>query len=152
MPPSIRSRAARIAATVALIALAIVLFLLLRDGDDETAQPPAAQPAPTGGRERGGQRTSTLPEVTACASEITVRSGQPVGGVQELGCSHGDRVRIAVRSDIAEEVHVHGYDRSREVPAGGSTTLTFVADIEGAFEVELERSHVQIAELRVQPD
>jgi hypothetical protein len=48
-------------------------------------------------------------------------------------------------------VHVHGYDVSRDVPAGGSVRFGFPARPEGIFEVELEGRHVQIAELRVTP-
>ncbi|MGI9556757.1 MAG: hypothetical protein ACR2N5_02325 [Solirubrobacterales bacterium] len=82
---------------------------------------------------------------------IVVRDGAPVDGVAELEYSKGDDVRFRVRSDVAEEVHVHGYDIFMEVEAGGSVDFDFPADIDGIFEVELEGSHTQIAELRVNP-
>jgi hypothetical protein len=56
-----------------------------------------------------------------------------------------------VRSDAADEVHIHGYDLDKEVPANGSVSFSFPADIEGIFEVELHGSEKQIAELRVNP-
>ena len=61
------------------------------------------------------------------------------------------QVRFKVRSDAADEVHVHGYDVEEEVPAGGVASFSFPADIEGLFEVELHHSEAQIAELRVEP-
>ncbi|MET0305620.1 MAG: hypothetical protein ABW196_05255 [Solirubrobacterales bacterium] len=82
---------------------------------------------------------------------IVVRSGEPVGGVQELEYSAGDQIRFRVSSNQADEVHVHGYDVEEEIPAGGAATLSFPADIEGIFEVELHGSETQIAELRVNP-
>jgi hypothetical protein len=82
---------------------------------------------------------------------IVVKDGEPVGGVQELEYSAGEEVRFTVRSDVADEVHVHGYDVEKEIPAGGSAALSFPADIEGIFEVELHESDRQIAELRVNP-
>lgn len=82
---------------------------------------------------------------------IAVRNGEPVGGVQELEYSAGDEIRFRVSSNQADEVHVHGYDVEKEIPAGGSATLSFPADIEGIFEVELHGSETQIAELRVNP-
>lgn len=82
---------------------------------------------------------------------IVVRDGEPVGGVAELEYSAGDQIRFRVRSNVADEVHVHGYDVSEEVPAGGSATLSFPADLEGIYEVELHGSEQQIAELRVNP-
>lgn len=82
---------------------------------------------------------------------IVVRNGEPVGGVQELEYNAGDDIRFRVSSNQADEVHVHGYDVEEEIPAGGSATLAFPADIEGIFEVELHGSETQIAELRVNP-
>ena len=82
---------------------------------------------------------------------IVVRNGEPVGGVQELEYSAGDEIRFRVSSNQADKVHVHGYDVEEEIPAGGSASLAFPADLEGIFEVELHGSETQIAELRVNP-
>jgi len=82
---------------------------------------------------------------------IVVRNGEPVGGVRELEYDAGERVRFEVRSDVADEVHVHGYDLMKDVAAGGTVSFSFPADIEGIFEVELEGLTEQIAELRVNP-
>jgi hypothetical protein len=82
---------------------------------------------------------------------IVVKNGEPVGGVQELEYNAGDQVRFEVDSDVADEIHVHGYDLMKDVSAGGSVTFTFPAEIEGIFEVELEGRKEQIAELRVNP-
>lgn len=87
----------------------------------------------------------------AKAGTIVVKNGEPVGGVQRLEYSAGDRVRFTVDSDTADEVHVHGYDLMKDVPAGGSVSFSFPAEIEGIFEVELEEHAEQIAELRVNP-
>jgi hypothetical protein len=82
---------------------------------------------------------------------IVVRDGQPVGGVARLEYESGERVRFTVRSDVADEVHVHGFDIAKDVPANGSVRFDFPADIEGVFEIEFEQSRIQIAELRVTP-
>jgi hypothetical protein len=63
----------------------------------------------------------------------------------------GDRVVLVVRSDVADEVHLHGYDLSRDVEAGGQARIPFRATIAGRFEVELEERGVPIAELTVEP-
>jgi len=82
---------------------------------------------------------------------IVVRHGEPEGGVQELEYSAGDRIRFRVSSDEAEEIHVHGYDLSQEVPANGTVEFDFPAELEGIYEAELEEKGVQIIELRVNP-
>jgi hypothetical protein len=98
------------------------------------------------------EKATTQPESTKPATPtIVVRNGEPVGGVEELEFDAGDEIRFRVSSNKADEVHVHGYDVEEEIPAGGSATLAFPADIEGIFEVELHGSETQIAELRVNP-
>jgi hypothetical protein len=82
---------------------------------------------------------------------ILIRDGEPVGGVAELEYSAGDDVRFEVSSDVADEVHVHGYDLMEDVPAGGAVSFDFPAEIEGIFEVELEGLKTKIAELTVNP-
>jgi len=88
---------------------------------------------------------------TGATPTIVVENGEPVGGVQELEYSAGDQVRFKVESDVADEIHVHGYDLMKDVPAGGKVAFSFPAEIEGIFEVELEGRKEQIAELRVNP-
>ena len=82
---------------------------------------------------------------------IVVRNGEPVGGVEELEYSAGEEIRFRVSSDEAEEIHVHGYDLSKDVPAGGTVEFDFPAELEGIYEAELEELGVQIIELRINP-
>jgi heme/copper-type cytochrome/quinol oxidase subunit 2 len=82
---------------------------------------------------------------------IVIRNGEPVGGVKELEYDAGDEIRFEVTSDVADEVHVHGYDLMQDVPAGGTVSFDFPAEIEGIFEAELEGRKEQIAEIRVNP-
>ncbi|HSK49406.1 MAG TPA: hypothetical protein VK889_02805 [Solirubrobacterales bacterium] len=82
---------------------------------------------------------------------IVIENGEPTGGVREMEFQAGEEIAFRVESDIAEEIHVHGYDLSQNVAAGGDVEFRFPADIEGIFEVELEELGEQIAELRVEP-
>jgi nitrous oxide reductase len=62
----------------------------------------------------------------------------------------GEKVRIRVEADRNEEVHLHGYDLSREVAPGRPAVLDFTADAPGVFEVELEQARLKVFELQVQ--
>jgi hypothetical protein len=132
----------------ALLALVASLALAACGGDDETTTTEAASTAETAGKEArsGYGKKKEVPGTT-----IVVRNGEPVGGVRELEYSAGDAVEFSVRSDVADEIHVHGYDLMEDVPAGGSVSFSFPAEIEGIFEVELEQRGTEIAELRVNP-
>jgi len=94
--------------------------------------------------------TQTQPSVPAVRT-VRVVNGQPQGGVRRLEYKKGDRIRFKVQSDVADEIHVHGYDVMKDVTAGGSASFSFTASIEGRFEVELEDAGTQIAELEVEP-
>jgi hypothetical protein len=91
-------------------------------------------------------------DTAASGPEIEVAGDRPVGGVQKLEFDAGEQVHFSVTGDEAEEVHVHGYDLSEQIPPGGGTVeFSFPADIEGIFEIELEAKAVLIAELQVNP-
>jgi plastocyanin len=70
---------------------------------------------------------------------------------RRLTFAKGDTVRFRVRHSAAEEVHLHGYDIAKDLPAGKTITFQFKADIEGIFEVELERSGTPLGSIRVDP-
>ena len=142
-----RSNPARIAITVGAIALIVVLFVVLNGGGDDGGDNQAATTTTQATTPSAGKTTPSKPEVPV----IRVRDGKPVGGVQKLRYMTGERVRFRVVSDIADEIHVHGFDITRDVPAGGSVTFSFPADIEGVFEVELHGRQEEIARLTVRP-
>jgi Cu-Zn family superoxide dismutase len=132
-------------------------------GDGSDAKPPTGHEE----QDHGGGEAEETSDKIACANleageteaaadagavpTIEVRNDEPLGGIQELEFSAGDEIRFKVSSDVAEEIHVHGYDIAKDVPANGSVVFSFPADIEGIFEVELEGLGTQIAELRVNP-
>jgi hypothetical protein len=82
---------------------------------------------------------------------VVVKDGKPVGGIQDLTYNEGERIRFVVKSDVSDEVHVHGYDIMKDVEAGGSVSFDFPATLEGVFEAELEGRKEQIIQLTVNP-
>jgi hypothetical protein len=82
---------------------------------------------------------------------IVIKNGEPVGGIKQLEYSAGEQIQFKVESDIAEEVHFHGYEVMKDVKAGGTVSFDMPAEIEGIFEVELEGRKEQIAEITVNP-
>ena len=89
------------------------------------------------------------PKVTTV--RIVVRGGEVVGGLKRATIEQGKKVAIVVGSDVADHVHLHGYDRFADVAPGKQARLVFVASIPGRFEVELEDRGLTIADLEVRP-
>ncbi|MEX2575870.1 MAG: hypothetical protein WD382_04385 [Halofilum sp. (in: g-proteobacteria)] len=86
--------------------------------------------------------------------EIVIEDGRPSEPGRTLLVSRGERVAIVVHSDESLLLHLHGYDREFEVPAGGNTTLHLDADITGRFPVEAHhaKGHGALFYLQVRPD
>jgi hypothetical protein len=141
---------------VGLLVVIVILFLILGGGDDEdstttavstTTGEPTTTAESTTGDSTKEETTTAEPEVAT----IVIEDGEPVGGVQELTFDEGEDIRFEVESDVADEIHFHGYDVGKEVEAGGSVEFDVPATITGVFEVELEERVVPIAEITVNP-
>ncbi|MPZ74473.1 MAG: hypothetical protein GEU74_14830 [Nitriliruptorales bacterium] len=81
--------------------------------------------------------------------EVRITDGQAHTDNSRVDVAVGATVRIEVRADVDEEVHVHGYDLFAEVSRGDPAVVEFAADIPGVFEVEAEHSGVELFQLRV---
>jgi hypothetical protein len=147
---------ARALIALAAVAAVVVLFVVLAGGDDDNdkntattgTQATAPATAATGAAGAAGEQTKAPEPAT---ESIVIVGGKPKSGVKKLEYQQGDRIQFTVESDVADEIHVHGYDLMKDVPAGGTVRFSFPAKIEGVFEVELEGRKQQIAELRVTP-
>ena len=147
-----RPRRALITATVTAATLSGGLALAACGGGDETASPTTTETTPPATRTVTATETETAPSAkTPTVVRIVVANGIPKGGIVRETVSQGDRVVLVVSSDVADEIHLHGYDLSRDVAAGGTARLAFLAKIPGRFELELENRGVQIGDLTVEP-
>jgi hypothetical protein len=142
------SRATRLLVVFGALAIVVIVFVALRPSDDEptTTATTQTQPEPAATVE-----TTPVPPPKPKAQVIEVRNAEPVDGVQPIDTTKGETVRFVVQSDVADEVHLHGYDIAREVAPGKPARFEFKANVEGIFEIELEQRAVEIATLTVEP-
>jgi heme/copper-type cytochrome/quinol oxidase subunit 2 len=126
-----------------MVVVAAAAFFIARPSSNQTP-PPAPAPAPN-------TAASAPPASSPVIKQIRVQGGQPVGGINDITVKKNQPVRFAVSSDSAQDIHVHGYDLRKTVPAGGRVEFDFPATIDGSFVIELERSSTQIASLKVMP-
>lgn len=147
-----QSNGTRIAALLVTLAVIVGLFFAFKGGGDDdstTATDETTATTATGsGSEPAGDKAKKEKDTVPF---IDVVDGQPKGGVTDLEFVKGDEIKFAVRSNAADEVHVHGYDIEEEIEPGKPAIFDFPADLEGVFEVELHGSETQIAELTVNP-
>jgi hypothetical protein len=144
----------KVALIAAALGLLLSLFLALRPNDDEEATTTIG--ATTTQQETGttteAPSTTTEPPATTAEQTGTVEFRIVAGGAIERGkVRTGRKVRIVVTSDVADEVHLHGYDLSAEVAPGEEAEIEFEATIAGQFEIELESRSQLIGVLEVGP-
>ena len=147
------STGARLGILGAIIAAAIVVLVVVSGGSDDksstTTTTTTAVETTTSGTTT--KTTTAAKPAAPPVPTIVVKNAKPVGGVKKIELNKGERVRFVVKSDTADEIHVHGYDFHKDVAAGGTVRFGFPATIDGNFEIELENHKEQIAELTVQP-
>lgn len=122
------------------------------DGDlrqnEETGSPTTTAVDSTATTATTGESTPTTAE-GATRIEVTVRDGAVVGGAQRERVRLGAPVVLVVDADVADEVHVHGYDHMAPVAPGAPAELQVTPDIPGVFEVELEERGLVLLRLEV---
>lgn len=138
----------RLGLAIAALVVLVGGFVIAKGSGDNTSTTTATTPPPAVATSGA---TSTGAPATPAVQQIAVTGGKPAGGVQQIKVAKGDRVRFAVTSDVADEIHVHGYDFHKDVTAGGSVSFDFKATIDGKFDIELENAGEQIASLTVTP-
>ncbi|HEY7151971.1 MAG TPA: hypothetical protein VH391_09845 [Solirubrobacterales bacterium] len=110
-----QSRKIAVGAAVGALVVAVVLFIVLSGGSGSD----------------DGEKSQTF--------AFQLADGRAVGGEQEVSATQGDDLTVTLRTDVPAELHVHGYEKSTDVKAGGQGSVAFTADITGEFEVEAHR-------------
>jgi heme/copper-type cytochrome/quinol oxidase subunit 2 len=124
-------------------------------GDDGGGAAGAATTVASTTTTTSAEPTSTGEPTTTAGFSGTVIEAKVTGDQVETASrrvrvSRGEKVRIQVEADHAEEVHVHGYDLKKDVAPGRPAVIEFTADAPGVFEVELEEAALRLFELQVQ--
>ena len=136
----------------AALAGLILILAACGGGDDSPTNASGGAPSTT---LTASPATSTtgVPGSTTPASgtvlAVTVRGGAVVEGAARQRATLNQPVTVRVTSDVADEVHIHGYDKMLVVGAGKTAEVTFVANIPGVFEVEFEKSKKLLFTLEV---
>lgn len=105
-----------------------------------TTSPPTTVAAPA---------TTAPPTTVAGLTPDVIVTGSTVDGPDTFEYDLGEDVEIVVLADVADEIHVHGYDLSFDTEPGVPVTVEFTADVPGIFEVELESVSLPLFDIQV---
>jgi len=142
------SRAQRFALLGGAVVVLLAVLLLTRSDDEQTPAPRAAVTSTT--------TTAPVPSPAAVTTTTIKKKPKPDPGpiltadeLTTIESRVGKTIRFRARSTDGDEVHVHGYDKSVEAPAGEVVSVELEATMPGIFEVEFEHAGVAIGKLEV---
>ncbi|MGY1730007.1 hypothetical protein ACI798_00690 [Geodermatophilus sp. SYSU D01045] len=127
-----------------LAALAVVALSGCAGTAPSDAGTPSGTPAPS---PEASTAAPTTPAGRALA--VQVAGGQVTGDTGRVPVPAGEHVTLTVTGDVADEVHVHGYDLEAALAPGTPATVEFTADVPGVFEVELHGAGTVLLSLQV---
>jgi hypothetical protein len=140
--------------------VAAALFALVLSGCGSEESPSAGSPstppsAPTSTPVSSHPTTtpSSTPTPVVPAADVVVdvkiAGGKSTPSGQTVKAKTGQKIRITAVSDVADSLHVHGYDKTLELKPGRSVSVEFTADTKGSFEVETHESGKLVFKLQV---
>jgi plastocyanin len=132
-----------------VLSAALLLALSGCAGTDSSASP-AASAASASSTSSAAELSTTTPVPPAGQQlAVQVAGGKVTGDTGRVPVPVGDHVTLTITSDVADEVHVHCYDRTTALTPGTPAELTFDATIPGVFEVELHEAGTVLLSLQV---
>ena len=155
----------KVALIAASLGLLVSLFIALNPDDDEetattvatTTAATTTEPESTTTEATATAATTTEPPTTAAPAVpdvVTIRVTVGANGVESVrrfSVRRGREVVLVVTSELADHVHLHGYDLMADVGPGTVGRIRFKSSITGRFEIELEDRGLTGAELVVRP-
>jgi hypothetical protein len=135
-----------------LVAGLLVVLGGCSDGDDtsNTSSSGNATSTPSASGSSGSdasppaEDTDPLVEIT-----VSVQDGRVSPKPRRVEVEKDSQIRLLVTCDVDDEVHVHGFDIEEPLEAGRTTTVEFVVNEDGVFEVETHESELELLQLEV---
>ena len=171
IPPSTGVALRRFSLPTAVAATAVAAVLLTGCQADSTAGSPTVPPPPAAATTTAAatpdQAASTpsapsspRPSAATARSKaaspaadatiaVTIADGKVRPNAEDVKVKQGQTVRVTIRSDVDESIHVHGYDKTAKASPGEPGEVTFTADVKGVFEIETHESAKLAAKLIV---
>ncbi len=115
----------------------------------DAASAPAQAAAPASASASGPEGSPSVSAPAGKRIEVTVTGGQVRGDTGRVPVAVGEPVTLVVTGDVADEIHLHGYDLTTDLRPDTPAELTFDATVPGVFEVELHEAGTVLLTLQV---
>jgi ABC-type oligopeptide transport system substrate-binding subunit len=135
--------------TAGLTVLASMAFLVAACGGNDSSTTTGATTTTSTTTSETTTNATPPPANPSKTIRIVVKEGKVVGGLNQTTVDKNTNVTVIVSADVSDEVHIHGYDLMKDVAPGKPAKITFVANIPGRFEMELENRALKISDFEV---
>jgi hypothetical protein len=129
------------------IAVVVVLSLYAAAGCGPDLLTPAFAPGLPSPTSPAGSSTPAIGANGTLAITVAGGTVSPLGA--NIRVRVGQRIRVTAVSDIAESIHIHGYDITLTLPSSVPGEITFTANQIGVFNIETHESGKLVATLIV---
>lgn len=83
---------------------------------------------------------------------LKIARGKLVEGPKVIRLKRDAAVELNVLSEVADELHVHGYNLTLKLSPNMVSTLRFAAKLTGRFTFEMHKTHWEVGAFEIYPD
>jgi hypothetical protein len=83
--------------------------------------------------------------------DFVLKDGKLASGQSVIQVHRGEQVVLRIKSNTADELHLHGYDLQARITPQETAVLEFSANRTGRFTLELHEAQTELGALEVYP-
>ena len=95
----------------------------------------------------GSSSSSATPRERTIA--VTLERGRVTPAPRTVDLRVGETITLTVTSDHADELHVHGFDIEKQLPAGQAVSVELTGQSPGVYEVETHEPALRLLKIAV---
>jgi hypothetical protein len=136
----------RIAIVLAVVGVLVAGFFVLRTADKSSTQTSAPVVSQPHAQASNSKQSVAQPTDQPRNAVIRLRNGKPVGGIAKISVRKDQTVRLQIKTDSDVEIHLHGYDITKNALPAQPALFVFKAKLEGVFEIEIHSHDQELSE------
>jgi hypothetical protein len=133
------------------VAAGLLLLVAACGGTATSSTPTSGSSSGSSAASSSASGSTAAPSSAAAIRTLRVTvSGKDVSPAPaRVPLAQGERLRLVVTIDHADEIHVHGFEVEREATAGQPVTIDLTGGVPGLYEVETHHPPLRLLQILV---
>ena len=119
-------------------------------GPATSGAPSSSPSSPSSSSDASSSSDSSSSTPTQRTIAVTVRGNRVTPAPRTVELKVGETITLEVTSDHADQLHVHGFDIEKELPAGTPVRVELTGESPGVYEVETHEPSLRLLKIAVQ--